>query len=261
MIVVIHENRRRAGSFGEDAEQYDRARPSYPAELIDDLAGPDVHRVLDVGCGTGIAARLFAARGCAVLGVEPDARMAAVARRHGIDVAVAAFEAWDPPPEPFDLVYFAQSWHWVDPAIGAAKVGRVLRPGGRFAAFWNSNVYTPEVRAGVAEVYQRHAPELLASPATAGTAWDARDNAHTAPLTASGLFDPLEWRSYPWQRVYRRDEWLDQLPTHSHHRTLPPETLRAVLAGIAAVIDQFGGLITVDHSAGLLTTRRLLQSG
>lgn len=78
MTFVIHTDRRRAGSFGDDAEQYDRARSSYPAELVDDLVDPGVHRVLDVGCGTGIAARLIAARGCAVYGVEPDARMAAL---------------------------------------------------------------------------------------------------------------------------------------------------------------------------------------
>ena len=37
-LDVLHDDRHRAGSFGEDAEQYDRARPSYPAPLIDDLA-------------------------------------------------------------------------------------------------------------------------------------------------------------------------------------------------------------------------------
>lgn len=256
-MAVVHRDRRRAESFGVDAEQYDRARPSYPAALVDDLAGPDVRRVLDVGCGTGIAARLFAARGCAVFGVEPDARMAALARRHGIDVAVTAFEMWDPPAEPFDLVYFAQSWHWVDPAIGAVQVGRVLRTGGRFAAFWNSNQHAPEIQAAFAEVYRRHAPELLASPTAAGISASSGADVYTAPLTASGLFEAFEWRKYPWKRTYRRDEWLDQLPTHSNHRTLPPEILHAVLAGIGAVIDRFGGLLTVDHSAGLLTARRI----
>ena len=255
-MAFVYGDRRRAGSFGDDAEQYDRARPSYPAELIDDLVAPDVQRVLDVGCGTGIAARLFAARGCAVFGVEPDARMAAVARRHGIHVVVAAFESWNPPSEPFDLVYSAQAWHWVDPAIGAVKAGIALRPGGYFAAFWNSNVQTPEVQAAFAEVYQRYAPATVAGSDTAASYFDPRDDVHTASLSASGLFEAVELRRYPWQRVYRRDEWLDQLPTHSNHRTMLPETLGAVLAGIGAVIDRFGGQITVDHSAGLLTARR-----
>lgn len=92
---MLHEDRRRAGSFGEDAEQYDRARPSYPAVLVDDLLSEGAHDVLDVGCGTGKVARLFLARGCDVLGVEPDERMAAVARRHGVVVEIATFEEWD----------------------------------------------------------------------------------------------------------------------------------------------------------------------
>jgi trans-aconitate methyltransferase len=60
---VIHQDRRRAGSFGEAAEQYERARPSYPVELVDALMADHPGRVLDVGCGTGKAGRLFAVRG------------------------------------------------------------------------------------------------------------------------------------------------------------------------------------------------------
>ncbi|MCU1426215.1 MAG: methyltransferase type 11, partial [Actinomycetia bacterium] len=89
---VLHEERGRAESFGADAARYDRARPSYPAALVDALTVDEPHEVLDIGCGTGIASRLFAARGCHVLGVEIDERMAAVAREHGIDVELGAFE-------------------------------------------------------------------------------------------------------------------------------------------------------------------------
>ena len=69
-------DRRRANSFGDDAEQYDRVRPSYPSALIDHLITERPATVLDVGCGTGITSRLLEARGCDVLGLEPDARMA-----------------------------------------------------------------------------------------------------------------------------------------------------------------------------------------
>ena len=95
--VEPHRHRDVAESFGSDAERYDRARPSYPGALVERIVaaspGPDV---LDVGCGTGIAARLFQATGCGVLGVEPDARMADLARQSGVDVEVAKFEDWDP---------------------------------------------------------------------------------------------------------------------------------------------------------------------
>ena len=48
--------RERGQVFGELAEEYDRVRPGYPAELVTDvlaLAGPGP--VLEVGAGTGKA--------------------------------------------------------------------------------------------------------------------------------------------------------------------------------------------------------------
>src|SRR5581483_5420759 len=114
-----HRHRQIAESFGTDAERYDRTRPRYPDALVDRVVagspGPDV---LDVGCGTGIAARQFRAAGCRVLGVEVDARMAELARRSGLEVEVGSFETWDPAGRTFDAVIAAQAWHWVDPVAG-----------------------------------------------------------------------------------------------------------------------------------------------
>jgi ubiquinone/menaquinone biosynthesis C-methylase UbiE len=48
---------RRRTSFDDVAELYDKARPAYPTELIDDLVDlsslSKESRVLEVGCGTG----------------------------------------------------------------------------------------------------------------------------------------------------------------------------------------------------------------
>ncbi len=54
--------RDRARLFDGEAERYDRARPGYPEALIDDVLGPSPRglSVLDVACGTGIAARQMA---------------------------------------------------------------------------------------------------------------------------------------------------------------------------------------------------------
>jgi SAM-dependent methyltransferase len=157
---VLFENRSRAESFGAVAELYDRARPSYPAALLDALLLDGARRVLDVGCGTGIASALLAARGCEVLGVEVDVRMAAVARRKDLEVEVAAFERWADRGRRFDLVASGQAWHWIDPLSGAVKAAAVLREGGRIGVFWNFGDPPPEVRERLAPIYARLEPEL-----------------------------------------------------------------------------------------------------
>ena len=43
-------------------------------------------------------------RGLPVLGVEPDGRMAEVARRHQVPVEVASFESWEPAGRTYDLL-------------------------------------------------------------------------------------------------------------------------------------------------------------
>src|SRR6516165_6334275 len=114
-----HQHRQVAESFGSDAERYDRARPGYPGALVERIVAASPGRdVLDVGCGTGICARLFQAAGCRVLGVDPDPRMAELARQGGTEAEVAKFEDWDPAGRTFDAVIAGQAWHWVDPDAG-----------------------------------------------------------------------------------------------------------------------------------------------
>jgi SAM-dependent methyltransferase len=239
-----HEARQVAESFGEDAERYDRTRPRYPGALIERIAatGSDV---LDVGSGTGIAARQLQAAGCRVLGVEPDARMAAFGRSQGVPAEVATFEAWEPAGRVFDAVVAGQAWHWVDPVVGAAKAAQVLRPGGRLVVFWNAVEVPPELADAFGAVYRRVLP---GSPVSLTT----RDAYPTLAAIAAdgmrGVFgEPEEWR-FPWQREYTRDEWLAQVPTFGGHTTLAPDQRAALVAGIGAAIDAVGGRFVMGYT-------------
>ncbi len=109
--------------------------------------------MLDVGCGNGRAAAGLVARGVAVLGVEPDARMAAIARSRGVAVEVAPFEDWDDDGRRFDLLTCGSAWHWVEPVRGVAKAAAVLRPGGTLARFWNYPVVPDATGERLERVY------------------------------------------------------------------------------------------------------------
>ena len=128
-MEAMHPDRGRAESFGSSAQAYDRFRSGYPDALIDDLLAARPSRTLDVGCGTGKVAAAVAARGFRVVGVEPDQRMAAVARAHGVEVDVVSFESWDSRGEMFDLVTCGHAWQWIDPLIGGPKAASLLRRG------------------------------------------------------------------------------------------------------------------------------------
>jgi SAM-dependent methyltransferase len=231
---LTHEQRDRAESFGAVAAAYDTYRPSYPAALIDDLMASGPADVLDIGCGTGKAARLFADRGARVLGVEIDAGMAAVARGHGLSVEIAAFEDWDDRGRRFDLITCAQAWHWVDPAVAGPKAARLLRPDGMLALFWNIDQLAPEVRTVVEEVYQRVAPELV-EPRDAGD-----DQTHLRALQAAGGFATIEAVTYPGDRVWPVDEWIGNVGTQSNHLLLGPR-LAAVLDALRTALVAWGG--------------------
>jgi SAM-dependent methyltransferase len=259
-----HKHRQVAESFGTDPERYDRARPRYPDAMVERIVaaspGPDV---VDVGCGTGIAARQFQAAGCKVIGVEPDARMADFARQTGVEVEVATFEAWDPAGRAFDAVVSGQTWHWVDAVAGAAKAAQALRPGGRLAVFWNVDQPPSELLEAFAEVYRRVMPDSLAAgrwattgPEAALEGYSMLCNKAADGMRQIGAFgEPERWR-FDWQRSYTRDEWLDQLPTQGGHSQFPPDKLAEVLAGIGAAIDAVGGSFTMRYATLVETAAR-----
>lgn len=256
-----------AESFGTDAERYDRARPRYPEALVERVVaagrGPGPGRgleVLDAGCGTGIAARQFQAAGCSVLGVEPDERMAAVARQSGVETEVATLEAWDPGGREFDAVVAGQSWHWIDPVAGASKAGQVLRPGGLLAAFWNVFQFPPGMAESVVSVCRRVMPD---SPVDLRALTKQGLDAYEPLIAkvadgigeAGGFGEPEQWR-FDWEWTFTRDAWLDQMPTLGLFTRLPQDRMAEILDGTGAAVDALGGSFTMRYTTVAVAATR-----
>jgi SAM-dependent methyltransferase len=254
----------RSRLFDQQAEAYDRFRPTYPDAVIDELLGPVPGGldVLDVGCGTGIASRQMAQRGARVLGVDLGPRMAEIARGHGIAVEVAAFEGWDPAGRTFDRVTSAQAWHWLDLHTATAKAASVLRPDGRLCLIWNAGCQPAALADALGEVYASVVPRgghRVFRGYAADQSTDLRsglDSEMDAISAAPGFGAPTtKW--FPWTRAYQRDEWLDQLLSRSDHTALNPEVLNRLLEDVGAAIDDYGGSFIMDFETALITASRL----
>lgn len=241
-----------AESFGTGAERYDRARPGYPdalvARIIEEGPGRDV---LDVGCGTGIAARQFQTAGCAVLGVEPDARMADFARARGLQVEVATFEAWEPAGRTFDAVIAAQSWHWVDPEGGAVKAAQALRLKGVLAIF--GHVFEPpaDVAEPFAAAYRRVVPDSPFNDQPARRPLEVYQAGYMKFADAirhTEKFNNPEQLRFDWEQSYTRDQWLDLLPTTGGLTQLRPDRVTEILDAVGDAIDTLGGRFTMQYS-------------
>ena len=250
--------------FGEVAELYDEARPSYPEALLDEVLAfaPESPRVLEVGAGTGKATVRLAQRGVEVVALEPSAEMVAVARRNcarfpHVSITVASFEEWPSEPEAFQLVVSAQAWHWVTAAVRYPKAREVLSAGGVLAVFWNRPRWTDNaLRAPIDEAYARCAPELKArEPGLPGLTEPRMDAERGAEIELSGLFGPVRRRSYRWSKRYITREWLALLQTHSDHRMLPAEQRARLLGEVGEIIDAAGGSMVMDYVTRLYLAR------
>jgi SAM-dependent methyltransferase len=232
--------------FGEDAELYDSARPSYPPELVDDVVAlvELPARTVDVGCGTGKATVMLAERGVTGVGVEPDAAMAEIARRKlerfsSWRVDISDFEEWQPKlgETPFDLITVAQAWHWIDRERGTKQAERLLRSGGWLAIFGHRpNPPDTPLRRDIDTAYAKYAPKP-----------SGRSQAPKERVALGSAFGEPIKREYPGWRDYTAKDWIALMKTSSDHRILPEEQRRRLFEAITAAIEKHGQGVYRHH--------------
>ena len=140
-----------ANPFVGEGGAYDSVRPAYPDEAVAALidaarrargasetgrGGP--LRAADIGAGTGKMSELLARGGLLVDAVEPSEAMRAQASAiEGVTWHDGVAEDTGLPNGVYDIVVFAQSWHWMDPELAGLEAARILAPGGALAIVWN----------------------------------------------------------------------------------------------------------------------------
>jgi SAM-dependent methyltransferase len=207
----------RAHSFNSAAAQYAANRPSYPPALFDaieELAGRTLTgaRVADVGAGTGIATALLHARGAEMVAVEPGSGMAEQFRRTHPGIPIIRGDGNDLPllTDSADLLTYAQSWHWTDPARAVPEACRVLRPGGALALWWNTYALDIPWITGQVDRVAEHFKDYGAHP----TVEVNGNGARSALADPSGRLD-FTHRVVRWSRHVPVDTHLANIGSHS----------------------------------------------
>jgi ubiquinone/menaquinone biosynthesis C-methylase UbiE len=271
--------------FDEIAAEYDRHRPAYPDELIDQacrVAG--IGRgdpVLEVGCGSGQLTRSLAGRGPRVTAVEPGTNLMSLARQNlegagEVGFVNARFEDAQLPRARFRAVFSASALHWVDPEVSWQRAADVLLPGGTLALvqyFGMAEARSKQDQDAALAAMRKVAPDIAASwpayrnldatlagierrRANVSQAWSWLGSYDIGREYAGRLFGDVQAAGMPKLIEHTPDELGALVGTMSYHARLSPDQRKALDREHQAIYQRLGRPIRASTIAVLLTAQR-----
>lgn len=277
--------RRYGKVFDEIAAEYDRHRPTYPDELVDQACqvagiGSGDH-VLEVGCGSGQLTRGLVTRGLHVTALEPGKNLTALARQNldgagQVEFVNARFEYAPLPRERFQAVFSASAFHWIDPEVSWQKAADVLVPGGTLALVQYCGIEEPRSKRdqdATLAALRKVAPDIAADWPTyrdldgtlagmeqrrgnVSEVWAWLGGYDIGRGHAGRLFGDVQVAVMPKLLEHTADELNAVVRTMSFHARLSPGQRQALEQEHEAVYERLGRPIRASTVAVLVTAQR-----
>ncbi|MGK7912754.1 MAG: class I SAM-dependent methyltransferase [Synechococcus sp.] len=251
--------------YSSAAEAYDRARPTYPPELIAKLtAQTDLSaqsKLLEVGCGPGTATRAFAPLNLEMVCLEPNPSFVQLARHNcqqypNVAIAQTSFEEWTLQSQTFDAILAASSFHWIPAEIAYPKAADALVDNGSLILLWNKELQpTYAVFQHLSTVYADYAPSLAKYENEAAQVELAQGLGHW--VGESGLFSDIRFGYETCMHTYSADRYLMLLNSYSPYIQLQPDVREGLFSALKdAIVRDFGGSLKLSHISAFHIARK-----
>lgn len=159
-----------AESFNNVANEYDKYRSEYPDIIFDTILSklslkPENISAFEIGAGSGQATQSLIKKNLSIKVLEPSSNLIEIAKNKfknykTITFVNKTFEDYiedSSQRDIFDLVYAAQSFHWVKKDKAYKYVSKILKKNGLFAAFWKRSIpLENEVLDKLSLVYEKY---------------------------------------------------------------------------------------------------------
>lgn len=131
-------------AFNNFPARYDQGRLTFDRALIQNLLHQmtiaEHEQVLEIGPATGQLTVILIRNGLSIVAVEPGPQLAAFLQSQSwaddqLQVICSTFEQFDSDTS-FAAIFAANSFHWVDPAVGYQKAYDLLRKDGVLCLLW-----------------------------------------------------------------------------------------------------------------------------
>lgn len=208
--------------YSTAAEAYNKTRPRYPQQLINRVIEltqlPTNAKILEIGCGPGIATEAFAKLGFSIVCIEPNQEFCQLARQNcaaypNVEIINTSFEEWEIETGKFDAVLAATSIHWIPAEIRYHKIAKALTENAWLIFLWNV-VFQPEYELyqHLRDIYLTYAPSLAEYEDKRFEYEKLKGIGHGIihfgqEIIDSGKFKDLISEQIPWQTNYKTDDY------------------------------------------------------
>lgn len=240
-------------TFNEDAQNYDKWRPSYCKEVFDDIFNysdiREYKKGLEIGIGTGLATEPFLEKGINITAIEPGNNLVNLVKDKyksysNFKVKQGKFEDLED-NNTYDIIYSATAFHWIPEEVGYSKAYELLNSGGTIAVFWNKPTIGDEaLNQKIQKVYRDLKPkQKLVNNETR--------QQRIKESMKSARFKDIQMKLYQQTRMFNSRDYISLLETYSDHRSMDDESKGLLYSKIQEIIYSNNDLLRLQDTIEL----------